>query len=130
MVSGLKLNMIKSQLFGVGVDFYVVQDVVAHSSCFASKLPFIYLGLPIGFNLGRIQSLDIVAEKFKPRLAKWKVKFLSFGGRATLIKLVLGSISIYYMLLFKFPASVLKTLEPLRNNFLGGAMVETERLLG
>lgn len=49
------------------------------------------------------------------------MKCLSFGGRATLIKLVSGSISIYYMLLFKFPASVLKTLEPLRNNFFGGS---------
>lgn len=39
------------------------------------------------------------------------------GGRLTLIKLVLGSIGIYYMSFFKVPEGVLKSLENLRIQF-------------
>ena len=35
------------------------------------------------------------------KLSKWKQKYLSFGGRVTLIKLVLNSILIFFFLLFQ-----------------------------
>lgn len=37
----------------------------------------------------------LVLDKFQSRLPSWKSKALSFGGRITLIKAVLGSLSIY-----------------------------------
>lgn len=47
---------------------------------------------------------------------------MSFGGRWTLTKLVLGSISLYYFSLFRAPKGVLKILESARNRFWGGGV--------
>jgi len=51
---------------------------------------------------------------------------LSFGGRFTLCKTVMGSICTYYMSMFKEPEAVLKNLEPIRARFFWG-LEETER---
>ncbi|CAN1131692.1 Putative ribonuclease H protein At1g65750 [Linum perenne] len=52
------------------------------------------------------------------RLDSWKAKFLSFGGRLTLLKSVLSQLLIYYLSLFQAPVEVLKELERIQNNFL------------
>ncbi|XP_071700540.1 uncharacterized protein [Rutidosis leptorrhynchoides] len=52
-----------------------------------------------------------VFDKFKKRLADWKAKSISYGGRLTLIKAVLSSLPQYYFSLFKAPVSVIKDLE-------------------
>ena len=45
---------------------------------------------------------------------------LSFGGRLTLAKAVLGSLPLYYFSLFVAPAGVIDTLEKIRRQFLWG----------
>ncbi|XP_071688814.1 uncharacterized protein [Rutidosis leptorrhynchoides] len=45
---GLKVNFRKSCLYGVGVDHNEVVRLANRMGCQAGKLPFIYLGLPIG----------------------------------------------------------------------------------
>ena len=79
--------------------------------CGANKFPFIYLGLPVGENMSRIKSWDRLIAKFKKKMAPWKVQALSIGGRATLIKSILGGLGIYYLSLFVMPVSVAKKLE-------------------
>nr|GEZ52481.1 RNA-directed DNA polymerase, eukaryota, reverse transcriptase zinc-binding domain protein [Tanacetum cinerariifolium] len=44
------------------------------------------------------------------------------GGRLTLIKSVLGSLDIYYLLIFRAPESVLNDLERIRSNFFWGGL--------
>ncbi|GKC43477.1 hypothetical protein Tco_1061199 [Tanacetum coccineum] len=48
------------------------------------------------------------------------MRALSIGGRLTLLKSVLGSIPIFYMSIYRVPASVLKKLEAIRCNFFNG----------
>ncbi|GJX02450.1 putative RNA-directed DNA polymerase, eukaryota, reverse transcriptase zinc-binding domain protein [Tanacetum coccineum] len=55
------------------------------------RLPFVYLGLPIGLNMNRVESWNAIVEKFKEKLSFWKAKTLSFGGRLTLVRSVLNS---------------------------------------
>ena len=50
-------------------------------------------------------------EKFSTKLAKWKRRHITFGGRLGLIKFALSNLPIYYMSLFKMPAGVIKKLE-------------------
>ncbi|KAJ0861103.1 hypothetical protein HanPSC8_Chr12g0502941 [Helianthus annuus] len=41
-----------------------------------------------------------IMEKFKSKLNSWKANNLSFGGRLTLMKSVIGSTPLYYLALF------------------------------
>ena len=56
-------------------------------------------------------------EKMKNRLSSWKVKVVSFGGRLTLLNTVLGSLMLYYFLLFRAPCEVIRELERVRCHF-------------
>ncbi|XP_052622021.1 uncharacterized protein LOC128127534 [Lactuca sativa] len=69
-----------------------------------------------------------VIERFRSRLSLWKSKTLSLGGRLTLSKAVLGSLPTFYFSLFVAPASVIKTLEKLRRNFLWGGAEESRKI--
>ena len=63
--------------------------------------------------------LQILAmERLQKRLALWKAKYLSFGGRITLIKLVLSNLPLYYLSLFKCPMEIRKRIEKLQRSFL------------
>ncbi|GJS89535.1 RNA-directed DNA polymerase, eukaryota, reverse transcriptase zinc-binding domain protein [Tanacetum coccineum] len=77
----------------------------------SSSLPFSYLGLPIGSNMGRIENCKVLIDHFKARLPGWKANLLSSGGRLTLIKSVLGSLSIYYLSIFKSLEGVTKVVD-------------------
>nr|GEX04788.1 reverse transcriptase domain, reverse transcriptase zinc-binding domain protein [Tanacetum cinerariifolium] len=64
---------------------------------------------------------------FHKRLSKWKSKSLSFGGRHTLIRSVLGSLGVYYFSNFKAPKEVIRKLESIRRNvFWGGCSDENK----
>ncbi|GJT71752.1 reverse transcriptase domain, reverse transcriptase zinc-binding domain protein [Tanacetum coccineum] len=60
--------------------------------CLPSNFPCTYLGLSIGGNMSMCANWGILADKFNKRLSNWKAMSLSFGGRVTLIKSVLGSL--------------------------------------
>ncbi|GJX38722.1 RNA-directed DNA polymerase, eukaryota, reverse transcriptase zinc-binding domain protein, partial [Tanacetum coccineum] len=116
-VSELKVNLNKSKLYGIGIEMEEIEDYARSLECRAGKLPFLYLGLPIGINMGRIENWNIMVDKFKSKLADWKAKMISFGGRLTLVKSVLGSLSLYFFSLFRAPMSVLHSLESVQRDF-------------
>ncbi|GKV31834.1 hypothetical protein SLEP1_g40497 [Rubroshorea leprosula] len=53
--------------------------------CGVGKIPFVYLGMPVGGNPGTKKLWDPVLNKFRIKLAVWKSALLSFGGRITLL---------------------------------------------
>ncbi|GJV17569.1 putative RNA-directed DNA polymerase, eukaryota [Tanacetum coccineum] len=55
-VSGLKVNLSKSKLYGIGIEMEEIEDYARSLECRAGKLPFLYLGLPIGNNMWRIEN--------------------------------------------------------------------------
>nr|GEX16998.1 reverse transcriptase domain, reverse transcriptase zinc-binding domain protein [Tanacetum cinerariifolium] len=118
---GLKINISKSNLYGVGVSSEEIEDMAVGTGCSASNIPFSYLGLPIGSNMSKISNWNVLIERFKSMLSGLKANMLSSGGRLTLIKSVLGSLGIYYFSIFKAPKAVFKVLESLRDAFFCGA---------
>lgn len=80
MISGLKLNINESHIYGVNVKWSDVQRVSDSNGCSCENLPFTYLGLPIRSSMSRKSTWEHVIEKFKKRLLSWKVKCLSAGG--------------------------------------------------
>ncbi|XP_071713115.1 uncharacterized protein [Rutidosis leptorrhynchoides] len=120
LASGLKVNLQKSCLYGVGVSSAEVDVLARLMGCQAGKFPFIYLGLPIGAKMKKLCDWAPVIDKFKKKLSEWKMKTLSYGGRLTLLKSVLSSLPLYYFSLFRAPPCVLKILESVRRNFFWG----------
>ncbi|XP_024961356.1 uncharacterized protein LOC112501856 [Cynara cardunculus var. scolymus] len=92
--SGLKVNMQKSNIMGVGADYEEVVSVASRLHCRPGLFPFTYLA--------------------------WKSKILSYGGRLVLIKSVLGSLGLHYLSLLKAPTSIINKLESIRSRFFWG----------
>ncbi|KAL7588571.1 hypothetical protein Lser_V15G38261 [Lactuca serriola] len=88
--SGLKVNLNKSKVFGIGVQEIEVSRLANILCCEPGKFPFTYLGLPIGANMKLAKHWRPIVDKFKNKLSNWKANNLSFGGRLTLVKSVLG----------------------------------------
>lgn len=128
LVSGLKINIGKSRLMGVGVQLDEIQHMARLVGCDGVTLPFVYLGVKVGANMNRVAEWSDVLTKFRTRLSKWKANTLSAGGRLTLIKSVLGSIAIYPMSIFKTPTTILNLLESIRNRFFIGADGDEKKL--
>ncbi|KAK9047824.1 hypothetical protein SSX86_033214, partial [Deinandra increscens subsp. villosa] len=98
----------------------MLSQLAAVLKCKIGKLPITYLGLPLGANMRLKKNWLPVSQKFETRLSAWKSKMLSFGGKATLLKNVLGSLPLYYMSLFRAPLCVLNELESIRRKFFWG----------
>ncbi|PWA77731.1 hypothetical protein CTI12_AA217860 [Artemisia annua] len=57
------------RIYGVGVDPAEVETVANATNCVKDKLPFVYLGLPVGSNMRRLK------DKYMSLLGKWKWRF-------------------------------------------------------
>nr|KAJ0222802.1 hypothetical protein LSAT_V11C200073610 [Lactuca sativa] len=112
--SGLKVNYHKSKVFGIGVSATETVHWANLLGCAAGALPFDYLGVPVGANMNLIKNWKPIIKKIHSKLSVWKAKTLSFGGRVTLIRSVLGNLPTYYLSLFKAPMGVLEELEKIR----------------
>ncbi|GKA72773.1 hypothetical protein Tco_0778989 [Tanacetum coccineum] len=51
LASGLKINVSKSNVFGIGVSSQDIEDMARDAGCGSGSVPFSYLGLPIGANM-------------------------------------------------------------------------------
>ncbi|GJV74974.1 hypothetical protein Tco_1506558 [Tanacetum coccineum] len=103
LASGLKINIHKSNVYGIGVSADEVSHIANNTGCTSGSFPFIYLGLPIGANMGLTSNWKILIDRFHSKLSTWKANLLFIAGRLTLIKSVLGSLGIYYLSIFKAP---------------------------
>ncbi|GJU41066.1 putative RNA-directed DNA polymerase, eukaryota, reverse transcriptase zinc-binding domain protein [Tanacetum coccineum] len=54
LMSGLKINVHKSKISGINVDHNDVYNMALVLGCGAVKLPMMYLGVPVGCNMGRL----------------------------------------------------------------------------
>ncbi|GJU99732.1 RNA-directed DNA polymerase, eukaryota, reverse transcriptase zinc-binding domain protein [Tanacetum coccineum] len=120
LASGLKININKSKIMGMGVPSGNVDLAANLVGCSILHTPFNYLGVKVGSNMNRICEWDDIISKVSSRLSKWKLKTLSIGGRLTLLKSVLSSIPLYHMSIYKAPLGVLNKLEVIRRNFFNG----------
>ena len=69
--SGLKINNNKSKLYGIGVSNQEVDWMANRMGCLSGRMPFMYLGIPIGLNMKKIDSWNGIVEKF----LWWKTNF-------------------------------------------------------
>ncbi|GJS57557.1 RNA-directed DNA polymerase, eukaryota, partial [Tanacetum coccineum] len=125
--SGLCINMSKSKIMGIAVNDEKVNQVAYRIGCGIINVPFTYLGSKVGGCMSRSQAWSEVVDKINARLSKWKMKTLSIGGRLTLLKSVLGSMSIYHMSIFKVPLGVLRVMESIPSRFFNGVNKDSKK---
>uniref|UniRef100_A0A7C9AA13 Reverse transcriptase domain-containing protein n=1 Tax=Opuntia streptacantha TaxID=393608 RepID=A0A7C9AA13_OPUST len=116
-MSGLRVNLNKSVIIPIG-EVPNVNALAQFFGCKVDYLPSSYLGLPLGASYKSKAVWDPLIERFHRRLAGWKAKLLSRGGRLTLLKSTLWSLPIYFMSLFTIPASIAHQLERIMRDFL------------
>lgn len=112
-----------------------MECTIYSSVCIIESKEVSFLGNPIGINPRRIKLWKVLVDKFRPMLAKWKRKSMSLGGRITLIKSVLSSLSTFFLSFYKAPSKIWKDIEKIQNeeeNSLGrvGDVTELENSLG
>jgi hypothetical protein len=130
LMSGLKVNFHKSMLVGVNISDSWLHEAATALRCLVGKVPFLYLGLPIGGDSRRLSFWEPVLTRIKNRLSGWKSRFLSFGGRLVLVKSVLTSLPVYALSFFKAPAGTISSIESLLINFFWGGVMILGKHLG
>ena len=118
-VSGLKINLNKSEILPIGL-VTNVEGLASELGCKVGSLLATYLGLPLGAKHKAQSVWDPVEERFWKRLASWKLQYISKGGRATLIWSSLSSLPIYHLSLFRAPQNVCARMERIQRQFLWG----------
>ncbi|XP_058765931.1 uncharacterized protein LOC131639452 [Vicia villosa] len=89
-------------------------------NCNIENMPFHFLGFHIGANHNSVKWWEPLLQKLRAGLSRWKGRMLSLGGRITMVRTVLSSLSIFQLSFFKAPSSVYKEIEKVQNNFLWG----------
>ncbi|GJV89392.1 RNA-directed DNA polymerase, eukaryota, reverse transcriptase zinc-binding domain protein [Tanacetum coccineum] len=79
--SGIRINVHKSKLVGIGVLSNQVEQAASHIRCLTFTPSFSYLGVKVGGMMSRISTWNEVIQRLLDRLSKWKMKMLSIGGR-------------------------------------------------
>ena len=128
MALGVSINFHKSCVVKSVKKSNGKEDWAAFFKCRKVNLPITYLGMPLGARPSTKALWNSLLLSVGKRLAPWKQKFLSKGGRLVLIKAVLFSIPMYIMLVFKVFTSVAQAIEKLQRGFLLGDGAKKRKL--
>jgi hypothetical protein len=110
MASGLKVNSWKSSLIGINVTNEFMEMAATFLNCRVGRVPFRYLGLPVGANPRLMTTWQPMLEVIRNRIWSWGHKFLSFGGRFVLLNAVLNAVPIFYLSYLRMSAKVWKEM--------------------
>ena len=115
--SGQKVNWKRSAICGINIEERMINETASRLRCKIEKLPFMYLGLPLGSYPKSSLFWQPIKDKIQGKLSKWRRYNLSCGGRITLYKSVLSNLPTCYMSSFLMPISVSNILEKMMRNF-------------
>ncbi|KAG7599606.1 Endonuclease/exonuclease/phosphatase superfamily [Arabidopsis suecica] len=126
--SGQKVSLEKSKIFfSNNVHRDLAKLISDESGIKSTKDLGKYLGMPVLQKRINKDTYGELLEKVNSRLSGWKGRFLSFAGRFTLTKAVIGSIPIHSMGTISLPASVLDGLDKAARSFLWGSSAEQKK---
>jgi hypothetical protein len=120
LVSGMKINFHKSTFLAMGVRETTLDELKYLFNIDSSNLSegFKYLGFHLKPTNYKATDWSWLTEKFEHRIHHWCYRLLSLGGRFILVKVVLESLHVYWMVIAHFPLSVIKKIRQLIFEFL------------
>lgn len=116
--AGLKINFNKSSLIGIDISKALANRHSDMLGCSQSSLPLLYLGFPLHYRNASYNNWTVVIDKITGKLESWKSKYLSLGGRLTLLNSILSAVPIYYLYVLHLPVRVEKEIDRIRRRFL------------
>jgi hypothetical protein len=114
--SGPNINMTKTRYFPIQCDEINLNFLQAAGKP-VSTFPCIYLGLPLSHKKPTRAMLEPMVQKLGDRLPGWKKNFLAYTGRQVLVQLVLSSMPIHFLTVFKMPQWTIRGIDRVRRNF-------------
>jgi hypothetical protein len=87
-------------------------------TCPIGNLPMKYLGVPIDNKKLSKNLWCSMEEKMEKRLAGWQDRFLSLGGRLTLLNSCLFNVPLYMLSIYPAPKSVIRKVDIYRKRLL------------
>ena len=101
-MTGLKVNVAKSEMVPIR-EVNNVHALAKILGCRVGALPLTYLGMLLGASHKSPSIWNPILEKIEWKLAGWKKLYLLKGGRLTLLKSTLSSLTTYFLSLFNIP---------------------------
>ena len=115
--TGLDVNYRKSFLIPINVDPIVMNDLAAAFGCQIGKMPFTYLGLPVGTTRPKMVDFMPLVDCMERRMTA-SSSFLNQGERLQFLNSALSSMPIFFMCSLAVPAGILKQLERIQRQCL------------
>uniref|UniRef100_A0A8I6XWR9 Reverse transcriptase domain-containing protein n=1 Tax=Hordeum vulgare subsp. vulgare TaxID=112509 RepID=A0A8I6XWR9_HORVV len=97
IMSGLKINFLKSEILLVGADDDTMRNYADMSNCEIGAFPIKYLGMHVSYAGLKCSDWLFVDDKFISHGESWISESLSSGGRLIKVNAVLSHIPSYYM---------------------------------
>lgn len=129
-VSGLSINLAKSSVHYWGLsdsELLTLKDSLPLTFKNLSE-GFIYLGFQMKMGATSPGDWSWLVATFERKIGFWCNKWLSLGGRLILVKAVLESLAVYWMMLERIPSKIITTLRRLAFNFLWGGQADKHRI--
>ncbi|KAJ3676138.1 hypothetical protein LUZ60_003550 [Juncus effusus] len=102
-ITGLPINWTKSAFVPIAIPeehLVVIKNIL---KCEVESLPIRYLGIPLTIKKPKKLAFMPLIKAVQERISSWKGRFLSIGGRITLIKATLGSLALHLMQVIHLP---------------------------
>ncbi|XP_049386364.1 uncharacterized protein LOC125850515 [Solanum stenotomum] len=107
---------------------HIIQLIKEITGFIQKGSPITYLGCPLYIGRQRIIYYSDLVAKVMKKISGWQSKILSVGGRATLIKHVLQSISIHNMAAISPPKTTIQYMKRVIADFLWGWDKEKKKI--
>lgn len=115
--TGLKVNFQKSCLIPINVPEERIPLLTGVLGCAQGKLPFTYLGIPLGTTKPLIRDYAPLICRIERKLSASLV-FLTYSRRLQLINSVISSLPTYYMCTLSLPKIVVEMIDRFRKKCL------------
>ncbi|XP_047942726.1 uncharacterized protein LOC125189497 [Salvia hispanica] len=126
-VSGQKVNVEKSCFYLDKKHLDWAEEVKEVSGFQQGCFPFLYLGVPIFKGPKKTSLFMFIRERISARIHSWGHRHLSFGGRLTLIRSVLGALPIHIFQVLDPTKGALKLIEQVMGRFLWGSCYSSNK---
>jgi hypothetical protein len=117
LMSGLKINLAKSEVVVVGTTPQEQERVARLLNCRLGRFPIKYLGLPLSNKTLRASDWDFLTAKVAKRVDPWQGIFLASAGRLELTNSCLSSLPLFAMSLFMLFDSTHASFDKVRSRF-------------
>ncbi|XP_057775188.1 uncharacterized protein LOC130994172 [Salvia miltiorrhiza] len=118
-ISGQVFSPSKSQIiFSDHIVARTKRQVTRILALSIGNLPFSYLGVPMFRGKPKASHMQVIHDRIINKFARWKGLQLSMAGRLCLINSVISSSITHSMMVFRWPKSLLKSLDAKCRNFL------------